>query len=96
MSAAYWLQNLAAWSAQAAALIAAGGLAASVFRLRVPRIKLAYWQALLAICLLLPAVEPWRSAADSNIEVTLGAARPAHRTMLRHIPCPGAKLCSAQ
>jgi len=76
VSAAHWLVNLAAWSAQAAALIAAGGVAAWAFRLRVPHIRLAYWQALLAICLLLPAVEPWRSAADSSIEVTMTAARP--------------------
>jgi bla regulator protein blaR1 len=76
MSAAYWLGNLAAWSAQVAALIAAGGLAAFVFRLRVPRFRLAYWQTLLAMCLLLPAVEPWRRSADANIEVTMGAARP--------------------
>jgi TonB family protein len=76
MSAAYWLGNLAAWSAQVAALIAAGGLAAFVFRLRVPRFRLAYWQTLLAMCLLLPAVEPWRRSADVNIEVTMGAARP--------------------
>ena len=76
MSAAHWLGNLAAWSAQAAALIAAGGLAASAFRLRVPRIRLAYWQTLLAICLLLPAVQPWRRAVASNVEVAMPAARP--------------------
>jgi TonB family protein len=76
VSAAHWLGNLAAWSAQAAVLIAVGGVAAWIFRLRVPRIRLAYWQALLAICLLLPAVEPWRSAADSNVEVAIGVARP--------------------
>src|ERR1019366_7731548 len=76
VSAAHWLGNLAAWSAQAVALIAAGSVAAWAFQLRVPRIRLAYWQTLLAICLLLPAVEPWRRAADSNIEFTMGAARP--------------------
>lgn len=76
MSAAQWLGNLAAWSAQTAALIAAGSLAAWAFHLRVPRIRLAYWQALLAVCLLLPAVEPWRRAADSYIEITMTAARP--------------------
>ncbi len=76
MSAAYWLGNLTAWSAQAAALIAAGGLAAWAFRVRVPRIRLVYWQTLLALCLLLPAVEPWRSNGDSNIEFTTMAARP--------------------
>jgi len=75
MSAAHWLANLAAWSAQVAALIVAGAAAAWAFHLRVPRIRLAYWQTLLAICLLLPAVEPWRSAGDSNIEVATAPAR---------------------
>jgi TonB family protein len=76
VSAAYWLGNLAAWSVQSAVLIAAGGVAAWAFQVRVPRIRLAYWQTLLALCLLLPAVEPWRSAAASNIEFTTMAARP--------------------
>jgi TonB family protein len=76
VSAAHWISNLAAWSLQAAALVAAGGLAAFAFRLRAPRVRLAYWQALLAICLLLPAVEPWRRAAASNIEISTTAARP--------------------
>ncbi len=63
---AHWLGNLAAWSAQAGVLIAAGSLAAWVFRLRAPRVRLAYGQALLAACLLLPAVEPWHAAPDST------------------------------
>lgn len=88
MSAAHWLGNLAAWSAQAAVLVAAGGLAASVSRLRVPRIRLAYWQTLLAICLLLPAVEPWRSAADSNIEISIAAARPVSGGRVPAFPLP--------
>jgi TonB family protein len=88
MTAAHWLGNLTAWSLQAAALIGAGSLAAWAFRLRVPRIRLAYWQAMLAICLLLPAVEPWRSAAESNVEVTAGAARPvsSHRAPAPTLP----------
>lgn len=76
MSAAYWLANLAAWSAQTAALIVAGGAAAWAFRLRLPRIRLVYWQALLAVCLLLPAAEPWRRAEDSLIAVTTSATQP--------------------
>src|ERR1039457_2216322 len=36
VSAAHWLGNLAAWSAQAVALIAAGSVAAWAFQLRVP------------------------------------------------------------
>jgi len=76
VNAAHWIANLAAWSAQAVALVAAGGMAAFAFRLRAPLVRLAYWQALLAICLLLPAVEPWRRAADSNVEISTTAARP--------------------
>jgi len=76
VNAAYWLGNLAAWSAQAAGLVAAGGVAVWAFQLRAPRIRLVYWQALLAICLLLPAVEPWHRAADGNIEFTTALARP--------------------
>ena len=76
MNFVHWLTNLAAWSAQAALLIAAGFLAAWAFRLRAPRVRLAYGQALLAICLLLPVVEPWRAAEDADISFTTHAARP--------------------
>jgi TonB family protein len=88
MNAANWLTNLAAWSAQAAVLVAAGSAAAWAFRLRAPRIRLAYWQALLAICLLLPAVEPWRRAEDANIEFTTTAASPVppRRAPARSLP----------
>ena len=70
MNFVHLLANLAAWSAQAALLIAAGFLAAWAFRLRAPRVRLAYGQALLAICLLLPVVEPWRAAEDADISFT--------------------------
>jgi len=60
MSASWWLGNLAAYSIQVALVVAVGGLAAAALRLRQPRVMLAYWQALLAACLLLPLFEPWR------------------------------------
>ena len=63
MSAAWWLGNLAAESIQVALVVAAGGVTAVVLRLRQSRVMLAYWQALLAVCLLLPPVEPWQQAA---------------------------------
>jgi len=62
MSTAWWLGNLAAYSVQMMLVVAVGGLAAALLRLRQPRVMLAYWQALLAACLLLPLVEPWRKA----------------------------------
>jgi hypothetical protein len=60
MSASWWLGNLAAYSVQVALVIAVGGLAAATLRLKQPRVMLAYWQALLAACLLLPLLEPWQ------------------------------------
>jgi len=70
---ARWFGNLAAWSAQSAILIVAAGAAAWLFRLRMPRVRLAYWQALLALCILLPAVEPWRPAPEARVEIVMGA-----------------------
>jgi TonB family protein len=55
-----WLDNLIAYSLQIAILAAAGTLLAYVFRLRVPRVSLVYWQALLIVCLLLPALQNWK------------------------------------
>jgi TonB family protein len=58
MTAALLLDNLLAWSAQAAVLVAVGALAS--LTLTHPRARLVFWQGFLAIVLLLPAVEPWR------------------------------------
>ena len=59
------------------------GLAAFVpaaLRLRLPASRLAYWHMLLAACLLLPAVRPWKQAV-----ITLTTSRAhAHR----RAPCP--------
>jgi len=63
MSASWWLENLAAYSVQVALVVLAGGLAAAALRLKQPRVMLAYWQALLAACLLLPLLEPWQRVA---------------------------------
>jgi TonB family protein len=60
MSASWWLGNLVAFSVQVALVVLVGGLAAGVLRLKQPRVMLAYWQALLAACLLLPLLEPWQ------------------------------------
>jgi outer membrane biosynthesis protein TonB len=69
------LGNLLGWSAQIGVLTAAGALAA--WTLSHPRARLVFWQGLLAIGLLLPAVEPWAgipaTAADS-VTVSTGPA----------------------
>jgi hypothetical protein len=60
MSASWWLGNLLAYSVQVALVVLLGGLAAAVLRLKQPRVMLAYWQALLGACLLLPLLERWQ------------------------------------
>jgi len=60
MSASWWLGNLLAYSVQVALVVGVGGLAAAVLRLKQPRVMLAYWQALLVACLLLPLLERWQ------------------------------------
>ncbi|MDE3179410.1 MAG: M56 family metallopeptidase, partial [Acidobacteriota bacterium] len=57
-----WLSDLAAYSFQAGAIIIVGSLLPPLLRLRVPKVRLVYWQALLAACLLLPLIEPWKEA----------------------------------
>ena len=60
MTTELWLGNLAAYGLQVAILVLAGGVLMRLFRIRSPLAVLAFWQTLLAACLLLPALEPWR------------------------------------
>ena len=64
MNLAWGLTNLWDFSLQAGLLVLAGGLLLDVFRIRDPRVRLAYWQALLAACFVLPLVQPWETAAS--------------------------------
>jgi len=54
-----WIDNLVAYSLQIAILAAAGTLLAYIFRLRLPRVSLVYWQVLLLACLFLPVLQKW-------------------------------------
>jgi TonB family protein len=75
MQPVYWLENLAAWTLQSSLLTAAAAAAALLFRLRLPRVRLIYGQALLAICLLLPVVEPWHRLPEARVDITMGPPR---------------------
>ena len=55
-----WIVNLIAYSLQIAILAAAGTLLAYLFRLRLPRVALIYWQMLLLSCLFVPLLQPWK------------------------------------
>lgn len=59
MSASLAWSNLVAYSLQVGLLVGMAAAAPALLRLVSPRAKLAYWQILLAACLLLPLVRPW-------------------------------------
>ena len=62
----WWLGNLAEYSLQVGLLVTVGGLLPVVFRLREPRLRLVYWQVLLACCLLLPFAQPWHEPGPAT------------------------------
>jgi bla regulator protein BlaR1 len=59
MTTALWLRNLGAFAVQAGVLVLGAALLARLFHIRAPRASLAYWRALLVVCLLLPFCQPW-------------------------------------
>src|SRR5207247_2643453 len=69
-----WLTDLTNYSAQIALIITLGSLAPWLLGLRRPDLMLIYREALLAACLLLPLLQPWRSPAIAlSGEVSVGA-----------------------
>jgi beta-lactamase regulating signal transducer with metallopeptidase domain len=72
-----WLRDLIAYSIQIAALVGAAAILANVLRVRAPKVRLAYWQALLALCLFLPLLEPWQREVLQAPTVFRGAAAPS-------------------
>jgi beta-lactamase regulating signal transducer with metallopeptidase domain len=86
MNTPLWFSNLIFWSAQVALLVLAAGFLPRLFQIRQPRVLLFYWRVLLAICLLLPAIQPWHRlpgvaamviAPDSAVDRILPASSRA-------------------
>ncbi len=79
-----WLQNLAFYSLQIAAVAAAGAVLLRLLRVRIPKVRLICWQVLLAVCLALPAIQPWLTArTSSSVRISMGpstTADPGHRS----------------
>lgn len=79
--------NVLAWSAQIAVLVAVGAVTSAALRLRPPGARLFYWQMVLVASLSLPLLRPWKhdvATADvsfSTILMTQHAGSAA-----RHLP----------
>lgn len=86
--------NILAWSLQAAVLVGVAGFTASVLRLRVPSVRLFYWQVALLACLALPLLRPWKHEvfADNVTVSMVGVARPVTSPAGFHIPLDRAAL----
>src|SRR5579871_3529335 len=79
--AVLWLRDLGFYSLQILLVAVAGAVLLHVLRIRIPKARLICLQALLAACLLLPAVEPWqRAIADSSVQITMGALTSVARS----------------
>lgn len=63
MSPPLWFTNFLSYCLQIILLVLAGTALPALFRLRAPRVLLAYWQGLLVACLMLPLLQPWRFPA---------------------------------
>lgn len=59
-----FMANLLAWSGQVTLITAAAAGLVSLLRVSAPGLRHAWWRVVLAICLLLPIVQPWRSAPE--------------------------------
>ena len=60
MSTGLVWSNVIAYSMQVGVLVALAAFVPAALGLRIPRARLAYLHILLAACLLLPLVRPWR------------------------------------
>ena len=90
MNSSLWWSNLVASSAQIAALAAVGVLLPWALKVRLPRARLIYYQALLAVCLLWPATQPWRRPVLPSYRLApvtrAGTPAPSLPTTGRGIP----------
>ncbi|HEV2194770.1 MAG TPA: M56 family metallopeptidase [Candidatus Acidoferrum sp.] len=72
MDTPLWFSNLIFWSVQVALLVLAAGFLPRAFKLQEPRVLLAYWRLLLAVCLLLPLFQPWHRLPSAAAIVSSG------------------------
>jgi TonB family protein len=79
--------NLVAYSLQIGLLVGLAAFVPAALRLRPPGARLVYWHVLLAACLLLPLVRPWKREAAGTVRVSTSVvvvvpAQPAPRRSL--------------
>ena len=61
--------NVVAYSLQIGLLVGLAAFVPALLRLKMPLAKLGFWHLLLAACLLLPLVQPWRQEAVTQVTI---------------------------
>jgi TonB family protein len=80
--------NLIAYSLQVGLLIGIAGFVPGLLGLRLPRVRLAFWHALLAACLILPAVGPWKQTMTTLVQVAPRPIPPPVAAAPVNMPAP--------
>src|SRR5690349_11419383 len=75
--------NLFSWAAQALIIGSIGAMLPMMLRMRHPRSHLLYCQVVLAACLFLPLLQPWRRPAASEEVVGALQVRVANAAVVR-------------
>ena len=80
--------NLVAYSLQIGLLVGLAAFVPAALRLRLPGTRLVYWHVLLAACLLLPLVRPWKQEVAGTVQVSTSVAVvvPAQPAPQRSLP----------
>src|SRR5262249_42158716 len=79
MISSIWVHNLVAYSLQVALMVGSEPLLHLLFRPRISPATLAYWQALVVACLLLPLCQPWKASGSASLTVQATVLSTAER-----------------
>ena len=76
--------NLLSWSAEFAILAMAA--CAAAYALRHARARLYFWQAILAVALMLPAIAPWKQSVDVALPLPPPVVLATHGVPVSNVP----------
>jgi hypothetical protein len=82
-------ENLVRWAEQALLVASVGALLPKIFHLRHPRTQLVYGHVVLAVCLLLPFLQPWRDSSLAGRTRTTGLRPIEDQTARQPAPMSG-------
>ena len=89
MTAELIWRNVAAYCMQVGLVIGMAAILPSLLQLRMPRVRLAYWHILLAVCLALPLLQSWQpdgAAGKVDVSTVITGTRGASSSVPWNFP----------